>query len=49
MLPNEVPLKASQYPISPFKKVQNFPQPKSKYNSQTNNCYLIYKIYRIMH
>ena len=32
MLPNEVPLKASQYPISPFKKVQNFPQPKSKYN-----------------
>ena len=32
MLSNEVPLKVSQYPISPFKKVLNPPQSKSQYN-----------------
>lgn len=32
MLSNEVPLKVPQYPISPFKKVLNPPQPMSKYN-----------------
>ena len=32
MLPNEVPLKSSQYPISPFKKVQNPTLLKAKYN-----------------
>ena len=32
MLSNEVPLKSSQYPISPFKKVPNPIQPKIKYN-----------------
>ena len=32
MLSNEVPIKSSQYPISPFKKVPNPIQPKTKYN-----------------
>ena len=32
MLSNEVPLRSSQYPISPFKKVPNPIQPKIKYN-----------------
>ena len=32
MLSNEVPLKSSQYPISPFKKVQNPVQLKTKCN-----------------
>lgn len=32
MMSNEVPLKSSQYPISPFKKVPNPIQIKSNYN-----------------
>ena len=32
MLSNDVPLKVSQYPNSPFKKVLNQPQPIPKYN-----------------
>ena len=42
MLPNEVPLKASQYPISPFKKVPNFPQQKSKYNFYNDSRHIYY-------
>ena len=41
MLPNEVPLKASQYPISPFKKVQNPPHvlPKFGYFNDSRQNY----------
>jgi len=41
MLPNEVPLKTSQYPISPFKKVQNPPHalPKFGYFNDSRQNY----------